>query len=158
MKLLKTIRLDVSDANVFPLAAMSGEWAVTGTFEFAKTYPERMDNRQQLAFRNGWMGVSSFGRATFVQVSSVSEEEYEKVIRQLAVHLHEDYNAPDMIAALDAAREEVSDASAICEHPLGTLLSIERSLTDDGIVERVHVIDSREDEMHARIWTVEQGE
>ena len=39
MKLARTIRLDVSDTNVFTAAAKPGEWAVTGTFAFADSDP-----------------------------------------------------------------------------------------------------------------------
>jgi len=154
MKLPKTIRLDVSDQNTFPLAAEAGEWAVTGTFSFSGMDAEGMSNKEQLAFRNGWLGLGSFGRASLVQVSSVTDEEYEEIVRALAAHLHRDYNAPDMMAAVDAARMEASDAEAICNHPPGTLLSMERELTDEGIVERIHVISPGHDD-HARIWTIE---
>src|ERR1700722_6247685 len=34
MKLLRTIRLDPSDAFIFPAAAEPGEWAVPGAFMF----------------------------------------------------------------------------------------------------------------------------
>ena len=157
MKLPKTIRLDISDQNTFPLAAEAGEWAVTGTFSFSGLNAEGMSNKEQLAFRNGWLGLGSFGRASLVQVSPVSEDEYEQIVRALAAHLHCDYNAPDMMAALDAARIEVSDAEGICNHPPGTMLAIDRELTDEGIVERIHVIPPGHDD-HARIWTIEDDE
>ncbi len=158
MKLLKTIRLDVSDQNIFSLAAEPGEWAVTGTFAFADMNTDKMDNKDQLAFRNGWMGIASFGRSTVVQVATINDDEYENVVRNLAAHLFKVYQAPDMLAALDAAREEVADASIIGDHPVGTFLTIERDLTNEGIVERVNVITSADDELHARIWTIEPDE
>ena len=34
MKLARTVRLDISDQNVFENPAQSGEWAISGGFEF----------------------------------------------------------------------------------------------------------------------------
>ena len=49
MKFPRTIRFDVSDANVFLLAAEPDEWAVTGTFTFADADPSGFTNKEQLA-------------------------------------------------------------------------------------------------------------
>ena len=45
MKFPRTIRLDVSDANAFPLAAQPEEWAGTGTFAFADAAPAAMTGK-----------------------------------------------------------------------------------------------------------------
>ena len=155
MKLARTIRLDVSDANVFPIAAESGEWAVTGTFAFADAEPGGLDAKERIAFRDGWFGTESFGRATFVQVTELGSEDYEETVRRLAAHLFGDYGAPDMMAALDAARAEVDDMAALCAHAAGTLLAIEREFTELSITERTRVVEPRDDGQHARIWSVE---
>lgn len=154
MKFPRTIRMDVSDANVFPLAAEPNEWAVTGTFAFAESNPAAFSNKERLAFASGWLGTESFGRATFVQVAVIPDEQFEAVVRRLAGHLHERYGAPDMLAAVAAAREEADDTAGLCDHPAGTLLAIEREFTEDGIAERVRVIPKRDDGAHARIWSV----
>jgi len=154
MKFARIVLLDVSDANSFPLAAESGEWAITGTFAFAQTDPATLTNKEQLAFRNGWLGASSFGRATFTEVAVIPTEQLEDVVRRIAGHLHEQFGAPDMLAALDAARQEVDDMASLCDHPAGTLLSIERTFTDDGISEAVRFMPRSEGEDHARIWSL----
>ena len=59
MKLARTIRLDVSDTNVFTAVAKPGEWAVTGTFAFADSDPIAWTNKDKIAFRDGWMGTES---------------------------------------------------------------------------------------------------
>jgi len=157
MKFARTIRLDVSDANVFPNPAEPGEWALTGTFAFVDQDPADWSNKDQLAFRSGWMGVESFGRSTFVQVAVIPEEHYADVERKLAAHIFEAYGAPDMLAALQAAKGECADMAALCDHPAGTLLSIERSFTDEGgIAEKVRALPQTGDENHARIWTFEE--
>lgn len=158
MKFPRTIRMDVSDVNVFPLAAEAGEWAVTGTFAFADVDPTTLDNKQQLAFKNGWLGTDSFGRSTFVQVAVIPEAQFEDVVRRLAAHLHEHYGAPDMLAAVGAARDEADYAAGLSDHPAGTLLAIEREFTDDGVSERIRVIPQRDEGAHARMWTVVEDE
>ncbi len=35
MKLARTLRLDISDENVYETPAPSGEWAISGGFEFS---------------------------------------------------------------------------------------------------------------------------
>ena len=140
MKFPRTIRLDVSDANAFPLAAEPEEWAVTGTFAFADAAPEAMTGKEQLAFRNGWLGTDSFGRSTFVQVSVIPDEQFEAVVRNLAAHLHENYGAPDMLAAVEAARGEAEYAAGLCDHPSGPLLALERELPEDVFAQRIRVL------------------
>ena len=159
MKFARTLRLDASDAQVFPLAAAPEEWAVTGTFAFAHDDPTDWSRKDQLAFKSGWLGTESFGRSTFVQVAVIPDAQAEAVVRRLAGHIFQNFGAPDMLAATDAARHEVADMASLCgDHAAGTLLAIERDLTDDGIAERVRVAPRRDEGDHARIWTVEVDE
>lgn len=154
MKFARTIRLDVSDTQVFDHPAAPEEWAVAGTFEFVGADPAVWTTKQKLAFRSGWLGLGSFGRATFVQVAVMPDDRFEDAVRTLGAHLFERYGAPDMMAALEAAGHECRDMAELCDHPAGTLLAIERDFTDDGIAERVRVIPATGDGQHARIWGV----
>ena len=154
MKFPRSIRLDISDANAFPLAAEAGEWSVTGTFAFAHAEPAGLSNKEQLAFRNGWLGTDSFGRTTFVQVAEISDEQFESVVSNLAGHLADHYGAPDAESAVRAAREEAEDTAGLCDHPIGTMLGIEREFTDNGVAERIRVIPKQGDAMHAKIWSI----
>ena len=156
MKLARTIRLDVSDANVFPTAAEPGEWAITGTFAFADEDPANWDNKQKIAFRDGWFGTESFGRATFVQVTSITDAAFEETVQRLAAHIFQAYGAPGMLDAIEAARHEITDMVALCEHPIGTLLAIERRADEQSITERTRVVTPPGDEFHARIWSLEE--
>ena len=158
MKFPRTIRLDVSDINAYPLAAEPEEWAVTGTFAFADVDPAAMTNKEQLAFKNGWLGTESFGWATFVQVSVIPDEQFEETVRRLAAHLHDRYGAPDMLAAVEAARQEAEYAADLCDHPAGTLLAIEREFADEGVAERIRVMPKKDEASHARIWSVVEDE
>ena len=158
MKLARTIRLDVSDTNVFPRPAEPGEWAVTGTFAFADSDPAGLDVKERIAFSDGWFGTESYGRSTFVQVTNIGQDDYDETVRRLAAHLFQDYGAPDMMAALDAARQEVDDMVALCDHPAGTLLAIEREFAELSITERTRVVEPKGDGMHARIWSLEEDD
>ena len=158
MKLARTIRLDVSDANVFARAAEPGEWAITGTFAFADADPILWGNKEKIAFRDGWLGTESFGRSTFVQVTTIPGEQYEATIHRLAAHIFNTYGAPGMIDALEAARMEVDDMAGICDHPVGTLLAMERQVDDQSITERTRVVTPPSEEFHARIWSIGDDE
>ncbi len=158
MKFARTIQLDASDNQIFEIPANAEEWAVTGTFEFIGGDPAEWTKKHQLAFKSGWMGLTSFGRATFVQVAVMPDEQFEDVVRSLTAHLFERYGAPDMLAATEAARGECLETAELCDHPAGTLLAIERELTEDGIAERVRVIPAKGDGSHATIWSIEAAD
>lgn len=158
MKFPRTIRLDISDVNSFPLAAEPEEWAVTGTFAFADADPAAMSAKEQLAFRNGWLGTESFGRSTFVQVAVIPESAFEDVVRRLAAHLFEHFGAPDMLTAAGAARQEAEDTAGLCDHPAGTMLGIDREFTEEGVAEKIRVIPPTGDGAHARIWSLVEDE
>ena len=156
MKLPRTLRLDPSDGRVFHDAANPGEWAVTGTFAFVDATPTEMDNKTQIAFRSGWLGVESFGRSTFIQVAVAPEVEVDAATRALAAHLFDRFGAPDMLAALEAARTEIAHAASLSD-PAGTLLAIEREMHDDGISERIRIVPRSDDDGgHATIWSFEE--
>ncbi len=158
-KFPRTIRLDVSDLNVFPAAAEPGEWAVPGTFAYSDTEPDSLSGKEQLAFKGGWLGVESFGRSTFVQVSSVTYAQLDTIVERLAAHFVAHYGAPDMPAAIPAAQEEANDAIGLCAHEVGTLLAIERTFTEDGVAEKIRVVEPPGEGLHAKIWEiVEDGE
>ena len=116
VKLLKTIRLDPSDTFVFEGAAEPGEWAVTGTFAFAEADPETLQGKARTAFRAGFLGVSSLGWSTLVQIVETDEAGRAAAVEQLAQRLIEHYGAPDMDAARAAANEEF-DLCAIALQP-----------------------------------------
>ena len=136
MKLARTIRLDESDDNVFDHPANAGEWAISGGFEFSNWSEENLNGKPRQAFSNGWLSLESFGRATFVAITSITKSEYERLIQQLAAHFVEHYGAPDMDAALPVAKEELDHMQSMCEdHDDNTLLMVSRTLNDSGVHE-----------------------
>ena len=150
----RVVRLDGSDPQVFHLAAEPGEWAITGSFAFAERPLDDLEGKERLAFHSGWLGCRSFGRASIVEVAEITEAEFFEVVERLARHLVEAYGAPSLTAALPAARQEADDAASLCDHKVHQLLSIERELGPEGLVERVRAIRPERAPEHARIWRI----
>ena len=150
----KTIRMDASDEHVFERAAGHGEWAITGTFAFAGDDPDKLAGKRRQAFRNAFLGTASFGWSTLAVVAPISEAAYESVIGRLADHLLAHYGAPDRDAALAAAREEAEFAASLCDHPVNTVITIEREFTTEGIVENFRTVEAGAD-VPAKAWRIE---
>lgn len=154
--MLRTIRLDASDASVFELAAGPDEIAVPGGFAFAGLAEESLKGKTRQAFSNGFLGLASFGRSTFVAVTEASEHEIGAAVETLAAHLVEHYGAPDLDAARPAARGEVEFARELAaEAQLNTLLTVKRELDEDGeIREAFRIVTPPSEPQHTRIWDV----
>ena len=156
MKFPCVIRLDGSDPRVYSRAAEPGEPAVTGTFAFADVDPDALDRPDQLAFSGGWLGTESFGRATFVEVAEIGEPAFYQVVERLARHFVAHYGAPSVTEALPVARAECDYAADLCEHPVHTLLAIERAPDAQGVHERIKVIQPSRAEEHTKIWQIDE--
>ena len=104
MKLLRTIRLDTSDSFVFEKAAQPGEWAVSGVFAFWNQETS-LEGKARSAFRSGFLGVSTLGWSTLVQIVAASEEDRQGVVDALAGQLVAKFGA-HTIEDARAAEEE----------------------------------------------------
>lgn len=136
MKLARTLRLDISDENVFELPASSGEWAISGGFEFSNWSEADLKGKARQAFTNGWYSIESGGRASFVGVSNITDTELEQLRKALAQTFVEHYGAPDIDAAYPVACEEINQMSGMCEDfEENTLLMVSRTLTELGVEE-----------------------
>lgn len=145
MRLARTIRFDSSDENVFERAAESGEWAISGAFEFSNWTEEDVKGKRRQAFTNGWLGLESFGRATFIAVVDITEAEYETAIEALTRHFVEVYGAPSPEAARPVAEGELADMRAMCEdHDPNTLLIVTRELVPAGVSEAIRTISPQD--------------
>ncbi len=156
MKLLKTIRFDGSDERVFDKAAEPGEWAVSGAFAFADRAANSLTGKTRQAFANGFLGVTSFGRATFASVAHARADERQGIEHLLAQHFVTGYGAPDLDAALPAAKEEVSFVEDLCRNvPVNTVFAVRRTWgADGGIEEEFRTITPPSGPPpHAKIWT-----
>lgn len=137
MKLARAIHLDESDRNVFFSPARTGEWAISGGFEFSNWTEADLVGKARQAFANGWLGLETFGRVTFVAVTSIEEAERAALETALAEHFVAVYGAPSLEAARGVAADEIAQMIELCEdHDPNTLLSVSRELTEAGVRER----------------------
>ncbi len=144
MKLARAIHFDESDMNVFASPARTGEWCISGGFEFSNWGEGDLVGKQRQAFANGWMGLETGGRVTFVAVTQVEAEEVSALIEQLAAHFVAVYGAPSLDAARPVAEAELDHMAELCEdHAPNTLLTVARDLTEAGVRESFRVIEAQ---------------
>lgn len=161
MKLLRTIRFDASDESVYAQAAPAGEWAVSGAFAFADLERSAIAGKTRQAFANGFLGVASFGRSTFVTIAEASGGDHAAIAMQLAMHFVASYGAPGLEAALPAAEDEIAFAASLAQDlPINTVLTVRRVFADDGTIrEEFRTIRPPAGEpLHARIWKLDSDE
>ncbi|MBO9446119.1 DUF6505 family protein [Ruegeria sp. R14_0] len=150
MKLARAIHFDESDMNVFHSPARTGEWCISGGFEFSNWGEGDLEGKARQAFANGWLGVETFGRVTFVAVTQVEPAEVDQIAQNLAKHFVQLYGAPSVDAAMEVARAEIAHMSELCdEHSPNTLLTVSRELSDAGVREAFRVITPQETQLEA---------
>ncbi|WP_108882159.1 DUF6505 family protein [Anderseniella sp. Alg231-50] len=156
-KILRTIRFDSSDDNVFVTPAGPDEIALSGAFAFAGIGAEEIRGKTRQAFANGFLALPSLGRATFVSVGEADESEVSEAVEALARLFVEDYEAPDHTVACDAAREEIDFACELADgKPLNTLLTVHRTLTEEGAIHEEYreITPPGQERPHTRIWDI----
>lgn len=159
MKLAKTIRFDASDLHIFDKTADEGEWAIAGSFMFGHLDKEDLTGKTKQAFANGFVGVPSFGFSTLVSISNAQPDAQALLITQLARMFVEQFSAPSEAVARQAAIEEVEFMAEICaEHEVGSLLAIQRELTEQGIKERFSNIPKADSCAEQKLWTIIEDE
>ncbi len=145
MMLARAIHFDESDMNVFHSPARTGEWCITGGFEFSNWTEGDLTGKARQAFSNGWLGAETFGRVTFVATAQIEQTEIDTLTTQLARHFVDIYGAPSIEAATPVAAEEISQMMDICaEHEPNTVMTIARELTDAGVKESIRIIESQD--------------
>ncbi len=148
MKLARAIHLDDSDRNVFFSPARTGEWCLSGGFEFSDWTDADLTGKARQAFANGWLGLETFGRVTFVAVTPIEEAEFSNLTGALAQHFVDIYGAPSVEAARSVAEEELRYMAELCEeHPENTLIAVQRDLSEDGVRESFRTIAAPEAEL-----------
>ena len=145
MNLARAIHFDESDLNVFYSPARTGEWCISGGFEFSNWTEADLAGKARQAFANGWLGVETFGRVTFVAVTRIEPQEFDVLAERLASHFVEIYGAPSVAAASGVAREEMEQMAALCDGLApNTLLTVSRELTDTGVKESFRTIEAQD--------------
>lgn len=145
MQLARAIHFDESDQNVFASPARTGEWCISGGFEFSNWGEADLIGKQRQAFANGWMGLETGGRATFVAVTKIEEAEMATLRDLLAQHFVTYYGAPGLEAARPVAQEELAHMADLCsDHAPNTLLTVMRELTEAGVKESFRAIEAQD--------------
>ncbi len=145
MMLARAIHFDESDMNVFHSPARTGEWCLSGGFEFSNWTESDLSGKARQAFSNGWLGVETFGRVTFVATAQIEQSEIDALTAGLAQHFVDIYGAPSVEAATPVAAEEISQMMDICaEHAPNTVMTIARDLTEAGVKESIRIIESQD--------------
>lgn len=142
MQLARAIHFDESDTRVYANAARTGEWCISGGFEFSDWSEADLSGKARQAFANGWFGLETSGRVTFVAVTQVEAAEVDTLTDLLAQHFVTYYGAPDVAAARPVAAEEILQMLDLCDgHDANTLLTVARELTPSGVREAYRVIE-----------------
>jgi hypothetical protein len=144
VKLLRTIRLDPSDALVFRRAAEPGEWAVPGGFVFLDVDPATLAGKERVAFRSGFLGIATLGWSTLAQIVDATEADRTAAVESLAQQLVTRFGAPDLAAARSAAEEELAFTASLTDHAPGTLIAMQRALVDGEIRETFRTLRPRD--------------
>ncbi len=143
MKLARAIHFDESDQRVFSSPARTGEWCISGGFEFSNWMENDLEGKARQAFANGWLGLETGGRVTFVAVTALEANEKDALAELLAAHFVTYYGAPSTEAAMPVAEEEISQMADLCdEHDPNTLLTVSRELTEAGVRESYRAIQA----------------
>jgi hypothetical protein len=137
MMLARAIHFDESDQRVYHSPARTGEWCISGGFEFSNWSEADLTGKPRQAFANGWLGLETFGRVSCVAVTQIEPAEIETLTEALARHFVEIYGAPSAEAARPVAEEELAQMLDICaDHAPNTILTVMRELTDAGVREQ----------------------
>lgn len=150
MHLARAIHFDESDRNVFRSPCRTGEWCIAGGFEFSDWTEDELTGKARQEFANGWLGLETFGRVTFVAVTRIEPAELAALEQALAAHFHTFYGAPSVEAALPVAREEIAQMAALCdEHDPNTVLTVLRELSEAGVREQYRFIEPQDADLEA---------
>lgn len=145
MKLARAIHFDESDTRVYANPARTGEWCISGGFEFSNWTEADLSGKARQAFSNGWFGLETSGRVTFVAVTQIEPAEIDTLADLLARHFVTYYGAPSVEAARPVAAEEIAQMVDLCEdHDPNTLLTVARDLTSAGVREAFRVIEAQD--------------
>ncbi len=146
--LARAIHFDESDMNIFHTPARTGEWCISGGFEFSDWSEGDLNGKARQAFANGWLGLETFGRVTFVAVTRIETSEMAELVEMLAAHFVSHYGAPSLEAARGVAESELTQMAELCDgHDANTLLTVSRELTDAGVKEAYRNIAPQQAEL-----------
>ena len=145
MMFARAIHFDESDTNVFHSPARTGEWCLSGGFEFSNWTEADLTGKARQAFTNGWLGLETFGRVTFLAGTQIEPAEVDDLVTRLAQHFVDLYGAPSLEDAKTVAKDEVAQMIEMCDgQPPNTLMTVTRELTEAGVKESFRTIEPKD--------------
>lgn len=145
MMLARAIHFDESDMNIFHSPARTGEWCISGGFEFSNWGEGDLTGKARQAFSNGWLGLETFGRVSVVAITQVEPAELDALVTGLAQHFVDIYGAPSVEEARGVAQDEVMHMVDNCDGQApNTLLLMSRELTEAGVKESYRIVEPRD--------------
>jgi len=153
---LQAVRLDATDERVFPAAAAAGEWLVPAGALWAGVDPARLDRKTRLAFRAGFLGIESFGFASFARAAPIEPAAFAALRPRLAEGLLARAGAPHRPAADAAAAAFLEDSASLARDlPASALLAIERWVDPQTgeLRERLRKLEAPPG-LHARVFEI----
>ena len=148
MNLARAIHFDDSDQNVYHVPARTGEWCIAGGFEFSNWSEGDLAGKARQAFANGWLGLETFGRVTFVAITRIEPAEREALIAALADHFVQMHGAPSPEAAYPVATREIDTMIDLCDGvDANRVITVARQLGEAGVTETFRILDARDAEI-----------
>lgn len=145
MNFARAIHFDESDMNVYHVPARTGEWCIPGGFEFSDWSEGDLVGKARQAFTNGWLGLETFGRVTFVAVTPIEPGEREVLIAALAEHFVAMHGAPSEEAARPVAEREIDAMIEMCDGiDPNRVITVVRDLGEVGVRERFRILEARD--------------
>jgi hypothetical protein len=148
MNFARAIHFDDSDRNVFHVPARTGEWCIPGGFEFSDWAEDDLVGRARQAFANGWLGLETFGRVTFVAVTRIEPAERAALVESLAAHFVAIHGAPSAEAARPVAEREIDAMVELCDGvDANRVMTVARSLGEAGVTETFRLLEPRDTDL-----------
>lgn len=148
MNLARAIHFDESDMNVYHVPARTGEWCISGGFEFSDWSEGDLVGKARQAFTNGWLGLETFGRVTFVAVTRIEPAEREALVESLADHFVQMHGAPSVEAAYPVATQEIDAMIDMCDGvDPNRVITVARELGEVGVRETFRILEARETDL-----------
>lgn len=148
MNLARAIHFDESDMNVYHVPARTGEWCIAGGFEFSDWSEGDLVGKARQAFTNGWLGLETFGRVTFVAVTKIEPAEREALIEALADHFVQMHGAPSVEAAYPVATQEIDAMIEMCDGvDPNRVITVARELGEVGVRETFRILEARDTDL-----------
>jgi hypothetical protein len=102
-----------------------------------------LEGKARSAFRSGFLGISTLGWSTLVQIVEASENDRRGVVDTLAKQLVANFGAPTIDDAVAAAKEEITFAESLCTQPQDTLVAVHRTFEDGAVRESFRTLRPR---------------